>query len=116
MALSVFRPALGMSVSGIIKGFSLNSCGAKNCISIEAPKGYVGLFDGSYGFAKAKFVIVPVQKKGLKRVLQKTEFNSNGLYYDVSSKKIFIRSITEQPGQEAYYDLETEEVRSFPTM
>ncbi len=116
MALSLVQPALGMSASGVIEGFSLNSCGAKNCISIEAPKAYVGAFAGSYGFSKAKFVIFPVQKQGVKRNIKRTEFNSNDLYYDFFSKKIFIRAIIERPGHEAYYDLETEEVRSFPTM
>jgi hypothetical protein len=116
VALSLVQPALGMSASGVIEGFSLNSCGAKNCISIEAPKAYVGAFAGSYGFSKAKFVIFPVQKQGVKRNIKRTEFNSNDLYYDFFSKKIFIRAIIERPGHEAYYDLETEEVRSFPTM
>ncbi len=106
--LSTFSLAHGSTLSGDIEDFSLNSCGIKNCITITASKASVGILDGNYGLANAKMLV-----KNKNQIRKIVEFNSSDLYFDDLSKKVFLRTITERPHSEAYYDLQTEKFYFF---
>ena len=95
-------------MSGKITGFNLNSCGIKNCLSIESGKAFTGMIPSSFAFDSALISIVN------KKTKKETKVQAEDIFFDSVANKIFIRKMAEYKNAEAIYDLKTEKLSIYP--
>lgn len=94
--------------SGEILGFKLKSCGEKNCLSIDSEKAYSGMISANYAFATASIAITVKESK------KTTLLQTQDVYFDSLSQKVFIRKMDGHKNTEAIYDLVSEKLSFYP--
>jgi hypothetical protein len=105
----LYGTAATVQLSAQITGFNLSTCGPKNCLTVKSENASVGMLGGNYAFASAK-VTINDRKTGKSEVL-----SSKDTYYDIASKKLFMRDLADKRDADAIYDLEKEKLSFFPS-